>query len=183
MASLVPAQEQLRGWPCGSFPFGRHPYADSRVRLTKGQRTHNNSRGGVLSFRVPTTPGMALQCLGWQHSGGDGRTGPKVMEESRFTGLTSRCFPARARGRRPYLFRGFRRPLSRGATWRPYKSGRHSVTELTLAFPHSSRTLPGMAPQGGLAEQHQDMIRRRCQRAGMVRIHLLTWAPAACRSI
>jgi hypothetical protein len=174
VASPVPAQEWLRGRPCGSFPFDCRPYAGSRVRLTKGQRAHNSGRGGVLSSQVPTAPGMALQCLGWQHSGGDGRTRPKVTEESRFTGLISRCCPARARGRRPYLFRGFRRPLSRGAAWRPCRSGRHSVRELTLALPHSSRTVPGMAPQGGLAEQRRDMIPRRCQRAGMARIRLLT---------
>jgi hypothetical protein len=44
---------------------------------------------------------------------------------------------------RPYIFRGFRCPLSRGATWRPYRSGWHSVSGLTPAFPHSSRTVPG----------------------------------------
>jgi hypothetical protein len=104
VASPVPAQERLRGWPCGSSPFSRRPYVDLRVRLTKGQRTHNSGHGGVLSSRVPTTPVMALQCPGWQHSGGDGCTGPKVMEESCFTGLMSRCCPARVRGRHSYLF-------------------------------------------------------------------------------
>jgi hypothetical protein len=56
--------------------------------------------------------------------------------------------------------------------WRQYKSQWHSVTELTPAFPHSSRTVPGMAGQGGLAEQRWDMIPRRCQRVGVVRIRL-----------
>jgi hypothetical protein len=41
-----------------------------------------------------------------------------------------------------------------------YVSGWHSVTELILAFPHSSRTVPGMAAQGGLVEQPRDMIPR-----------------------
>jgi hypothetical protein len=61
------------------------------------------------------------------------------------TSLMSRRRPVRARGRRLYLFRVFRHPLSRGATWRQYESGRHSVTELTPTFPHSSRTVSGMA--------------------------------------
>jgi hypothetical protein len=30
-----------------------------------------------------------------------------------------------------------------------------------------SRTVPGMASQGGLAKQRRDMILRRCQRAGV----------------
>jgi hypothetical protein len=180
VASPVPAQERLRGWLCGSFPFGRRPHADSRVRLTKGQRTHNSGRGGVLSSRVPTTSGMALQWPGWKHNGGDGRTGPKMTEESCFPGLMSRCCPAWARGRRLYLFRGFRHPLSRGATWRPYRRGRHTVTVLTLALPHSPLPVPGMASQGGLVEQRHDMIPQRCQRAGVARIHLLTWASVAC---
>jgi hypothetical protein len=77
----------------------------------------------------------------------------------------------RARGRRPYSFRGFRRPLSRGVTCRLYGSGRHSVTELTLAFPHSSPAVPGMAAWGGLAEHRRDTIPKRCQRAGVARIH------------
>jgi hypothetical protein len=66
--------------------------------------------------------------------------------------------------------------------WRPYGSGQHSAMELTPAFPHSSRTVPRMAAQGGLAEQRRDMIHRRCQRADMARIHLLTQVPAACQS-
>jgi hypothetical protein len=101
----------------------------------------------------------------------------------RSASLMSRRCPARARGRCPYLFRGFRHPLSRGAAWRPYGSGRHSVTELTPAFPHSSRTVPRMANQGGLAEQRRDIIPRQCQRASVVGICLLTQALAACQSI
>jgi hypothetical protein len=133
VASFVSAQERLRGWLCGSFLFGRRPYVDSRVHLTEGRRMHSSGRGDVLSSRAPTAPGMVLQCPGWWHNGGDGRTGPEVTEKTRSTSLTSRCRPAWVRGWRPYLFRGFRRPLSRGATWRPYRSGWHSVTELTPA--------------------------------------------------
>jgi hypothetical protein len=106
-------QEWLRGRLSGDFPFGRRPYADSRVRLTGGRKVHNNGHGDVLSSRVPTTSGMVLQCPRWLHSGGDGRTGPEVTGETHSTGLMSRRCPAWARGRCPYPFRGFRRPLSR----------------------------------------------------------------------
>jgi hypothetical protein len=95
-----------------------------------------------------------------------------VTEETHSTGLMSRHCPARARSKRPYLFRGFRSPLSRGTTWRLYGSERHNVTELTPAFPHSFRIILRMAAQGGLVEQRQDMIPRRCQRAGVVGILL-----------
>jgi hypothetical protein len=43
---------------------------------------------------------------------------------------------------------------------------------MTPAFPHSTRTTPGMAAQCGFVEQRRDMIPRRCQRAGMARIGL-----------
>jgi hypothetical protein len=132
---------------------------------------HSDGDGNVLLSRAPTVPGMALQCLTWEHSGGDGRTGPDLAEEMRSTSPTSRRCPVRARGRRRYPFRGFRRPLSRGAACRLYGSGRHSVKELTPDYPHNSPTVPGMASQGGLAEQRWDMIHRRCQRASVVRIH------------
>jgi hypothetical protein len=78
-----------------------------------GRKVHSSGRGGVLSSRVPTASGMALQCPGWLHSGGDGCTGPEVTGETRSAGLMSRRNPAWARGRCPYPFRGFRRPLSR----------------------------------------------------------------------
>jgi hypothetical protein len=152
--------------------FGRRPYADLRVQLTEGSKVHNSGHGDVLSFWVLTAPGRVLQCPGWLHSGRDGCTWPKVTGETLSTGLMSRRRPARAWGKRPYLFRGFRRPLSRGATWRLYESGRHSVTELTPAFPHSSRTVLRMAAQGGLVEQRRVMIPRRCQRAGVAGIRL-----------
>jgi hypothetical protein len=145
VASPVPVQGRLRRWWCRSFLFGHRTYVSSRVGLTEGWRMHSDGCGGVSLSWAPTVPGMTLQCLGWWHSGGDGRTGPKVTEETRSIGLMSRRRLARARGRRMYPFRGFHRPLSRGATWRRYGSGRHSVMELTPAFPHSSRTVPGMA--------------------------------------
>jgi hypothetical protein len=116
VASHVPAQERLRGWLCGDFPFGRRPYADSRVQLTGGRKVHSSRRGGVLSSRALTASGMGLQCPGWRRGSGDGRTGPIMTEETRLTGPTSRRRPRRARGRRPSPFRGFRRPLSR--VWR-----------------------------------------------------------------
>jgi hypothetical protein len=49
---------------------------------------------------------------------------------------------------------------------------RHIVTELTLAFPHNSHLVSGMAAKGELAEQRRDTIPRWCQRAGMARIRL-----------
>jgi hypothetical protein len=100
----------------------------------------------------------------------DGHTGPELAEETRSTSPTSRCRPVRARGRHPYPFRGFHCPILRGAACRPYGSRRHSVTELTPAFPHSSPAVSGMAARGGLAEQRRDMIPKRCQRAGVARI-------------
>jgi hypothetical protein len=42
---------------------------------------------------VPTVPGMTLQCLGRQHSGGNGRTGLEVTGETHLAGLTSRRRP------------------------------------------------------------------------------------------
>jgi hypothetical protein len=131
---------------------------------------HSGGCGGVPSSWAPTVPGMTPQCQGWRHSNGDGRTVPEMMEETRLAGLMSPRRPGRARGRWSYPFRGFHRPLSRGAAWRRYGSGRHSVVELTLAFLHSSRTTPGMAAQRGLVEQRRDMIPRWCQRAVVVGI-------------
>jgi hypothetical protein len=146
---LYLSRSGFEGGCTGTSHFGHRPYADSRVQLMEGRRMRSCRCGDVLSSRAPTTHGMVLQCSGWWHNGGDGRTGPVVTEETRSNGLTSRRRPVRARGRRPYPFRGFRRPLSRGAA---YGSGRHSGTELTPAFPHSSPTVPEMASRGGLAE-------------------------------
>jgi hypothetical protein len=44
--------------------LGRHPYADSRARLTEDQGLHNGGCGDVPSTWVPTVMGMTLQCLG-----------------------------------------------------------------------------------------------------------------------
>jgi hypothetical protein len=65
----------------------------------EGWRLHSGGRGDVLSSWVPTTPGMVLQCSGRWRSGGCGRTGPMVTEETRLTDPTSRHRPVRARDR------------------------------------------------------------------------------------
>jgi hypothetical protein len=93
VASPVPVQERLRGWLCGSFPFGRRPYDDSRAQLTEGRRMHNSGCGDVSSSRAPTASGMVLQCLGWWHNSGDVCTGLEVTKETRSTGLMSRRCP------------------------------------------------------------------------------------------
>jgi hypothetical protein len=136
-------------------------------------------RDDVSSSRPSTASGMVLQCPGWWHSSGDGRTGPEVMEETRATGLMSRRCPARARCMHPYLFRGFHRPLSRGATWRPYGSGRHSVTESTPAFPHSAED-GHTGRVGGTAPGYDSQAVLEGRRGGD---SPLTRAPAARRSI
>jgi hypothetical protein len=104
MVCRVSVQDRLRGWRRRSFPFGRRLYADSRVQLTGGRKVYNSRRGDILSPRTPTASRMELHCPGWRRGGGDGRTGPTVMDEMRLTGPTSR---------RPSPFRGFRRPPSR----------------------------------------------------------------------
>jgi rRNA maturation endonuclease Nob1 len=43
---------------------------------------------------------------------------------------------------------------------------------MTPAFPHNTRTAPGMDAQCGLVEHRRDMIPRRCQRASEPGIHL-----------
>jgi hypothetical protein len=113
MACPVLVQEQLRGWRCRSFPFGRHLYANTRVQLTGGRKAHSSRRGGVLSPRTPTASGMALQCPGWRRGGGDGRTGPMVTEGTRLTGPTSRRCPGREWNRCLSPLQEFRRPPSR----------------------------------------------------------------------
>jgi hypothetical protein len=65
----------FEGSGIGSFLFGHHLYIDSRVMLTEVGKSHSNGRGDVQSICDPIVRGMALQCLGWRHSGGDGRTG------------------------------------------------------------------------------------------------------------
>jgi hypothetical protein len=105
------------------------PYANSRAWLAEDRRPHSGGRGDDLSTWVPTVQGMALQCLGWRRSGGDGRTGPEVTGKMRPADLTSQRRPRRGGV-------GGAVPLSRvppssfkGATWRRYGSGRHNVME------------------------------------------------------
>jgi hypothetical protein len=179
VASPVPVQERLRAWLCENSLFGRHPYADSRVQLTEGWRTHSSGRGDVLSFRAPTAPGMALQCPGWQHNDGEDRTRLRwrrrraplvwchdVVQCGRGVGVCTslKCSAV--------LLRGVRR------------GGRTGVGGTASRSWHwPSRTVPRMTAHGGLAEQRRDVIPRRCQRAGVEGIRLLTRAPAACQSI
>jgi hypothetical protein len=121
------------------------------------QKAGGRTVAGVAAFRRPTphsardgaaVPGMAAQRRGWPHRA-------EVMEKTRPAGLTSRHRPARARNRHPYLFRGFRRPPSRGATW-----GRTRVGgTVSRSWHRPCRTAPA---QGELVEQRRDVIPRRC---------------------
>jgi hypothetical protein len=147
VACPVSVQERLRGWRCGNFPFSRRPYADSRVQLTGGHKVHRR-RGGVLSPRTPTTSGMALQCQGWRRGGGDGLTGPMVMEGARLTGPTSWRCPGRARNRHSSPFRGFRRPPSRMRRT-AVREWVAQCPELTPALPHSAVQWRGWPYQEG----------------------------------
>jgi hypothetical protein len=114
-------------------------------------------------------PGMVAHRRGWPHSA-------EVTEKTCPAGLTSRHRLARARGRHLYLFRGFRRPPSRGATWESYESGRHGVTDFTQALPHSSRT----GRVGGTAPGYNFQAVSGCQRGGD---SPLTLALASCQGI
>jgi hypothetical protein len=103
MACPISVQERLRGRRCRGCPFSGRPRADSRVPLTRGHTGHSSGCGDVLSLRVPTSSGMALQWLGWSHraDGDDGdapdvTTWPRASAEQAFVPL-----------------RGFRRPISR----------------------------------------------------------------------
>jgi hypothetical protein len=181
VACPVSVQEQLRGRPCRSFPFGRRPYAGSKVQMTRGRKVHSSRRGGVLSPRTPIASGMALQCPGWCRGGGDGRTGPMVTEEIRLTGPTSRHCPGRARNRRPSPFRGFRRPPSRVhesvvRKWVAQCQG--ADTGLTA----QCRTVAGMASPGGLAEQRRDTI-PKCVRGAARRGFVFDLDACMCQNI
>jgi hypothetical protein len=96
----------------------------------EGWRSHNGGRGDVLSSCTPTTPGVVLQCPGFPHrADGDGGDAHHWFDDTA---------SSRAGARQVSV------PLSRvppssfdGAACGPYESGRHSVTELTLALPHS----------------------------------------------
>jgi hypothetical protein len=97
---------------------------------------HSSRRGGVLSSRTPTASGMALQYPGWRRGSGDGRTGLMVTEGTHLTGPTSWHRPGGVRQASVLLSRV--PPSSfEGAARGPYESGRHSVTELTLASSHN----------------------------------------------
>jgi hypothetical protein len=72
---------------------------------------HSSGCGDVLSPRVSTAPGMALQWLGWPHrADGDGGVAPDVTAWPR-AGAEQASVP----------LRGFRRPLSR--VWRSGRTG------------------------------------------------------------
>jgi hypothetical protein len=111
------------------FLLGRRPYASSRVRLTGDREMYSGRRGGVPSARVPMVLGMDLQCPGWWHGDGDGRTGLEVMKEMCSIIFTSRRRPGLAPGRWSYAFRGHHHPFSRGVAWWKDGSGQHSAME------------------------------------------------------
>jgi hypothetical protein len=89
-----------------------------------------------------------MQCPGWCWDDGDGRTGPMVTEVTGPAGLTSRRGPGQAWNRR--LSPPSRVPSSsfEGVVHRPYESGRHSVTGLTTAMPHSTAQWRGWPHRG-----------------------------------
>jgi hypothetical protein len=183
MASPFPAQERLRGWLYGNFPFGRRPYADSRVRLTEGRKVHSFVPGDALSSRAPTASGMAAHGTGWLHSSGDGRTGSEVTGETRSIGLMSRRCLARAWSKCLYLFRGLCCPLSRGCDveavreWAVQCDG--VDTDLPAQASHSAKD-HRTGQVGGTAPRHdsQAVSKGRCGDDSP-----LTRAPAACQSI
>jgi hypothetical protein len=128
MACPVSVQERLRGWRCRGRSFGGRPPVDSRVPLTEGGTRHSSGRGDVPSPRVSTTPGMALQWLGWSHrANGDG-------------GGRARRHSMAPRGRGTGVRPPSRVPPSsfEGLAFRPYGCGWHSAAELTPASPHSA---------------------------------------------
>jgi hypothetical protein len=71
-----------------------------------------------------------------------------------------------------------------GAARWPYESGWHSVTELTLASPHSVVQWQGWphGGGGGLAEQRRDMT-PRCVGGTTCVDSSSTWAPAGVRAL
>jgi hypothetical protein len=90
------------------YPHGRFAGLKHRQAvLTEDRWPHNGGRGHVPSILVPTVLGMTLQCLGWRHSGWDGRIGLEVTGKTFPAGITLWCRP-------PFegaavLFRGGRR--------------------------------------------------------------------------
>jgi hypothetical protein len=95
-----------------------------------GRWSNSGGHGDVLSSWTPTVPGMVLQCPRWRHrADGDEGDAPHWFDVTASS--------------REGAIQAFV-PLSRvpsssfeGAVCGPYESGRHSVTELTLASPHS----------------------------------------------
>jgi hypothetical protein len=137
--------------------------------LTEGWKSHGGGCGDVPPSHDPTVPGMALQCLGWRHSGGDGHIGAEVTEEIRPAGLTSRHRPARAQGRHSYLFRGFRRPPSRGARGgvREWEAQCHGVdTGLAAQLPHSAED-DRTGWVGGTTSRYDSQVVLGCRRGGI----------------
>jgi hypothetical protein len=124
----VSVQERLRGRRRGILSSGRRVCVSLRVGLMEGR--HSGGRGDVLSSWTPTALGMGMECPGWRHRADDDG------------GVTPHWFGVTASSREGAIQVSV--PLSRvppssfeGAACGPYESGRHSVTELTLALPHS----------------------------------------------
>jgi hypothetical protein len=123
----------------------RRPYTNSRVWLMGDRKLHSGRHGDVPSAWVPKVLGMTLQCSGWWHNGEDGRTRSEVMEETCSTILTSRRRPGRAWSWWTYPFRGYCHPLFEGRDMEEVQEWATQSYRMTLAFPHSTRTTPGMA--------------------------------------
>jgi hypothetical protein len=151
MACPVSVKERLRGWRLRTFPCGSRPYADLRVQLTGGCRAHSSRRGGVLSPCNPTASGMALQCPGWRHDGGDGRAGPMVMEETRLTYLMSRRGPRQVWNRCPPPFEGST-VLFRGCGVSAVREWVAQCHGANASLVTQCRTVAGMASPGEFAE-------------------------------
>jgi hypothetical protein len=130
--------------------FGGRSRADLRVLLTGGHTRNSSGRGCVPSLHAATASG-------WRCSARDGRTGLTVTAGAR---PTSRHGPVRARNRRPSRFEGSA-VLFRGCgvpVVQEWVAQHHRVdTSLTAQYSIAA----GMAPPGGLAEQHRGVIPRR----------------------
>jgi hypothetical protein len=141
MVCPVSVQERLRGWCCRGCPFDGRPRADSRVLLTRGRKGHSSGCGNVLSPRVSTAPGMALQWLGWPHrADGDGGSRP-----------TSRHGPARVQNRRPSPFEGSA-VLFRGCGVPAVRQWVAQCRGVDPSLTAQRSTVAGMASPGELAE-------------------------------
>jgi hypothetical protein len=92
----------------------------------------------------PNSTGMSPQRLVWCGSGGDGRTGLTTTGTHDPAGLTSR----RVLHKHVEDIRGSRQPPFEGTACWSYGGRRHSVTELTLALPHSAEQRQGWPPPG-----------------------------------